>query len=257
MNLKRKMIISITIPVLLVVILLSFISYKYSSQVIIKESQESILNEVKKYGSDVETIISEKQAYVEILTNTIQRNNLNDEELLLDLKYLSKNVKGSLGFFIGLNNKKFLDGTGWVPDKDYDPTTRDWYKNAIEKNEIIISPPYINSMDNKTVITISKKIERNGQDIGVLGNDISMEELEKLIKDIKVKNTGQAYLLDEQGNFMIHQNYTSKDNIKTVDDKSMQSLSDKIFNQKNEVFENKTKGVDKIYAIYNVKGTNI
>lgn len=256
MNLKKKMLVSVLAPVLLVVTILSLVSYLYSKDLLIKESMQNIATMAEKYGSDIETILSEKIAYVAISTHSIENTDFKDETILDGLLYLTKNVEGTLGFFMGFESKKFLDGTGWIPDADFDPTIRDWYKDALKTDGIIISPPYLNAMDHSMVVTISKKVNRGGKPVGVLGSDVSMKELQELVKNIKIEETGAAYLIDGNGNFMVHETFTFDDSLESVEKDSDKVLTKKVMDGNEAVFMNKTDGINRIYAKYDIEGTD-
>ena len=48
------------------------------------------------------------------------------------------NYTGLYGYISG----EYLDGLEWVPPDDYDPTTRDWYRMAVEQGGgLVIVPP--------------------------------------------------------------------------------------------------------------------
>ncbi|MDO4772373.1 MAG: methyl-accepting chemotaxis protein [Bacillota bacterium] len=256
MNLKKKMLVSVLAPVLLVVTILSLVSYLYSKDLLIKESMQNIASMAEKYGSDIETILSEKIAYVTISAHSIENTDFKDETILDSLLYLTKNVKGTLGFFMGFENKKFLDGTGWVPDANFDPTSRDWYKDAIGSDSVQISPPYPNAMDRSLVVTISKKVNRGGKPVGAIGSDVSMKELEDLVKSIKIEDTGTAYLLDGSGHFMAHESFTFDQSLESVEKDPNKTLTKKIMNGTEKVFLNETDGIDRIYAMNDIKGTD-
>ncbi len=68
--------------------------------------------------------------------------------------------------------------SGAVIPEDFDPKERDWYKNALDTDEIQISPPYIDASTRNPVITISKSIHNpDGSVAGVTGLDFNLAEL--------------------------------------------------------------------------------
>ena len=73
MKLKNKMLFLIGVPMLLVIIVLTIVSYIYSKSLLVSESRETMLAYVQKYASDIETIISEKKTYVELSANQISK----------------------------------------------------------------------------------------------------------------------------------------------------------------------------------------
>ena len=115
MKLKNKMLFIIGTPILLAIILLTIVSYTYSRSLLVNESKETMLAYAGKYASDIETIISEKKVYVEASANTISKDQKRDKPLLDDLTYLVANVAGGQDFFVGFNDKTFVDGAaGWL-----------------------------------------------------------------------------------------------------------------------------------------------
>lgn len=75
---------------------------------------------------------------------------------------------------------------------EYDPTERDWYKQAKEANgEIIWTAPYIDTATGFSTITLAKAVkDSSGKTIGVVGIDFDMHKLavslrnNLLIKDL-------------------------------------------------------------------------
>ena len=114
MKLKNKMLFSIGAPMLLVIIVLTVVSYIYSRSLLIGESRETMSALAQKYASDLETIISEKRNYVEISANNISKEQKRGQALLNDLTYLTDNVNGALDFYAGFADKfgRLRLGTG-------------------------------------------------------------------------------------------------------------------------------------------------
>ncbi len=256
MKLKNKMLFSIGVPILLVVIVLTIVSYIYSRSLLVSESRETMLATSQKYASDIETIIFQKMSYVEVYANNISKDQKKGQALLRDLTYLTQNVDGALDFYASFKDKTFLDGSGWVPDADFDPTSRSWYKGAIGKSSAYVSDPYISAIDNGIVVAVSYEIKYNNKPEGVLGADLSMKEFEDLIKGIKVEETGKAQLLNKNGNFIISDKYTLNDSMATVENGAFSAVADKLSSGQSEFLSNKDNGVERFYAVSPVKGTD-
>ena len=80
---------------------------------------------------------------------------------------------------------EFLDGTGWVPDADYVPKERPWYKEAIANiGHIAVVDPYLDAQTHTMMFTLSKSLA----DVkSVAAMDFSLDLLqnmtEKLVAD--------------------------------------------------------------------------
>ncbi|MBO4336515.1 MAG: cache domain-containing protein [Lachnospiraceae bacterium] len=94
-----------------------------------------------------------------------------------------KTVEGSTsnglyGFF----NGEYVDGTGWVPDEDYEPTQRPWYTAAASmQGETVLVTPYVDAQTGTVMMSISKLLP-DGK--SVLALDLSLDG----IQDDVVKN---------------------------------------------------------------------
>ena len=126
----------------------------------------------------------------------------------LDATYLQhyKNDSDIIDMYIALPNKLIISAAGWVPPADYDPATRAWYKNAIEKKTLVFSDPYIDLDTKEIVITPSTQmVNSKGEVTGVLAADIFLTNLVKKVSDMKVKDgKGYAFLIDSKGMMISH-----------------------------------------------------
>ena len=257
MKLRSRMLAFIGLPVLLVLLILSVVSYKYSDRLLVNESENSMKMTAGKYGSDIESIISKNTAYIDVISLELGQETNSNERILKTLQYYSKNFPNTLGFFMGFENGEYLDGTDWVPDTSFNHKTREWYKNAIAKDISVISKPYLNSIDNSLIVSISKQVKSSdGKIKGVVGTDISTKEIIEEVSSIKVGKTGAAFLIDGDGNFISHQKYTFNDNLSTVENGALQPFMDKFLDTESDFFQAKVGGVQRFYFTYPIKNTN-
>ncbi|EHL09911.1 hypothetical protein HMPREF9629_00903, partial [Peptoanaerobacter stomatis] len=258
MKLRSRMLASIGVPVLLVLLILSVVSYKYSDSLLTNESEQLMSMTAQKYGSDIETLIQRKISYLDMIALEFVKRAPGEKELIDDLKYYTQKVPGTSGFFVGLDSGKYYDGTGWVPDTSFDHTTREWYKGAIGKTTPFISKPYNNSSDGLMVVTISEGVNPidTSRPKGVVGTDISTKEIIEEVSSIKVGKTGAAFLIDGDGNFISHQKYTFNDNLSTVENGALQPFMDKFLDTESDFFRAKVGGVQRFYFTYPIKNTN-
>ena len=87
---------------------------------------------------------------------------------------------------------------------DYDQTQRGWYKQSIGKNGITITDPYADSTTNELVATVAHDVVINNKGKGVVGIDIVLSDLTKMISEIKLTESGQSFLLDKYGRYITH-----------------------------------------------------
>ncbi|EHD5571928.1 methyl-accepting chemotaxis protein [Campylobacter coli] len=120
------------------------------------------------------------------------------------LKYY-RNSGNFLAVYIGLDNgenivsddlseKKNTNITINGKANNYNATTREWYKEARNSNQIYIAPAYIDAVSNEYTITYSKALYKDGKFIGVLGIDTLLTGLQDQI----ARTPGNTFVFDNK-----------------------------------------------------------
>ncbi|EAL4470902.1 methyl-accepting chemotaxis protein [Campylobacter jejuni] len=120
------------------------------------------------------------------------------------LKYY-RNSGNLLAVYIGLDNGENIMSSDLSEKKNtnitingkannYNATTREWYKEARNSNQIYITPAYIDVVSNEYCITYSKALYKDGKFIGVLGIDILLTSLQDQI----ARTPGNTFVFDNK-----------------------------------------------------------
>ncbi|EAL9209200.1 methyl-accepting chemotaxis protein [Campylobacter coli] len=120
------------------------------------------------------------------------------------LKYY-RNSGNLLAVYIGLDNGENIMSSDLSEKKNtnitingkannYNATTREWYKEARNSNQIYITPAYIDVVSNEYAITYSKALYKDGKFIGVLGFDVLLTSLQDQI----ARTPGNTFVFDHQ-----------------------------------------------------------
>ncbi len=139
--------------------------------------------------------------------NSLTKTTISQEEratLLQSMQQYFDTSKGLVSSFIGTGNGEMIQvpNLGLSGKKDFDPRTRDWYKNAIEaQGEVVISDPHKSASTGDWVVTISKEIKNAD---GVFAVNLKMEELANLIGTIHIGNEGYAFLVSRNQAIISH-----------------------------------------------------
>ena len=92
----------------------------------------------------------------------------------------------------------------------YDPTDVahvGWYYIPVEAGEAIWMDPYLNENINVYMISYVVPIYKDNTSVGIVGMDLDFSEIEKLVKETKVLDTGCAYLLNADNTILSHKDY--------------------------------------------------
>ena len=85
----------------------------------------------------------------------------------------------------------------------YDPTSRPWYKLAVEKRVAIATEPYVFASTKKLGITFARAFESHGV-TGVVGGDITLEDVIAIVTRIQLRGDGYAFLATRDGKVVAH-----------------------------------------------------
>ena len=85
----------------------------------------------------------------------------------------------------------------------YDPTSRPWYKLAVEKRVAIATEPYVFASTKKLGITFARAFESPGV-TGVVGGDITLEDVIAIVTRIQLRGDGYAFLATRDGKVVAH-----------------------------------------------------
>lgn len=88
----------------------------------------------------------------------------------------------------------------------YDPRIRPWFIEAVEKGRFTISEPYLYASVPAIGITgVIPVYGTNENFVGVLGIDILLDDLAKMIEQLKVEKGGKVILLNRENKVIVNQ----------------------------------------------------
>ncbi|MBR6351607.1 MAG: response regulator [Firmicutes bacterium] len=235
---------NLLVPMIIIFLLMSLMVV-YTTETI----QNVAVANIYEVGEDkISSIAAEIDNYLEMTKSTLWvtadtvdhmvRNgaSVNDiveyitEESVNQGKHFNEDSTGLYGYVMG----EYVDGAGWVPPEDYEPTTRDWYLTAIKANgDTVIVPPYIDMQTGGVIISICRMLS-NGSD--VLSLDVMMNDIQNTTADLHIKGKGYGFIVNRDGMYIAHPDETLKGSYLT-DDIQGRVLLEKIKNSDNNVFE--------------------
>lgn len=259
MNLKSiqsKMIYSIGIPMIVAVICLSTVAFLFSNNILIDKSVDLLSTYSAKYGSDIETAIFEKKAIVSAIATDLGQSNASKATILGTLTHLTESYSNISDFFMGFEDGAFLDGSGWKAPADYNPKAMPWYQNALKVEGPAFSTPYLSEIDNTISMSISSQIKRDGSLVGVVAADMSLANIIDTVNQIRLYDTGTAYVINQNGQFIAHSSYTINDAINQVNGGKEKEVLSKVLSSDTNSFELEVDGIVRLYSSYKLQGTD-
>ncbi|MEC9488504.1 MAG: methyl-accepting chemotaxis protein [Halanaerobium sp.] len=122
----------------------------------------------------------------------------------------------------------------------------EWYYEAVLYPEGIWSKPYLDEVTGQMVFSYKLPILIDGTRVGLVGMDISSNSFIKTINDIKLYQTGYAFLLNQDYDFFVHPRFGLNENLATVDNGSLEFMIDKLGAKEDGIFTYELEGQEKI-----------
>lgn len=222
-TLSTQLTIQIVLFVAVSVIIMTTYSVYITQNSITKLSMTALTDETSSCVNNLEGWMNSRLSFMDSVATTIKNTKFDDDDALL--KYfdaaIANEQSGASDIYIGSKDGWFLDGAGWVPEENYDPTERDWFKFGQDKDSMTVGSTYIDGRTNSTMILVAGKTDANT----VLSADISLDTVTSEISSMNVMNNGYAFLIEKStGTILAHANeeYTGK----TIDELQNSFLSE-------------------------------
>ena len=254
--------------------LVGIVSIFKSLSIIERDARENLLDTTRVYGEEIDKELVVYEVIGNNLHNlietTIETSSLREEGYLENysnyiikpmVEKLAATTERSAGLYIAIDPKYTGRTEGaWaanqegklvaslptdIKGKAKDDSSVSFYYDAINAGELIWTDPYFNNAD-LNVVTYSMPIRVNGSVIGVIGVDLDIESLIQRIEDISVYDTGYAFLLSENYNFLVHPEFNQGDKLGSVANGNLSSIVPNINNNDYGIEDTVLDGDEKI-----------
>ena len=196
-----------TFIILMVVLVLVLVGL---TQARMQTAQESLARDAERYDTQVTQWINRQDSILNMFVQSIEAQNGVWEDYDRLVAYLNDITEQyseisctyladpSLEQIVIMNN-------GWLPPEGFDITERDWYKMAIDNDDIAITEPYLDQQTGQYCVTFSKRVVCDGRTIGVFGIDIYMNKLTDILAG-SYQGDDYAFLVGQNGVIITHPN---------------------------------------------------
>lgn len=199
-----------TIPVILFGTISYFKSYSILNENVVNNTGQT-LSEVNR---NLDNYFHQVSSSLDLIgTDSYIANLISEPNNLPHVLDMLKQVKNTnpniMAVYFSDINKNFYIEPMQKIDSGYDPTSRDWYKNAVAKNgTVVFTPPYKDAITGKTIISASKAVYKGSTLVGVVSLDVDLSVLSKDLLKIKVGKSGYIYMTDNHGIIITHPDKT-------------------------------------------------
>jgi len=123
-----------------------------------------------------------------------------------DPRGLVKHMGDADGFpitTIGWTDKSFLSTSTTTP-KDYDPTIRPWYKQAIAAGKLLVTKPYGDVSTGVQYVSFSAPLIRNGEATGAVSGAVPLDRVREVVAAVHPTPSSLAFVVAKDGQVIAH-----------------------------------------------------
>lgn len=209
-SLKGKLTLATCISCLVCLIITAVISYATASVKLQEKECEKAVLQAENGAAEIDEWLYGYATYLEMAAATMEAENLTDFDAAaayLETLLTDYNEDGILyDIYLTYEDNRMAAGSGYIPDGSVDFTQRDWYLRAMETEGVYYAASYRDADSGRFVITLSKKVMVNGTPIGVLSEDIFIDDVVEIVNQCKAEGNSYAMLIDQNTGVMVHPN---------------------------------------------------
>ena len=148
----------------------------------------------------------------------------------------------------GTEQGGYIEYPDFQPVKPYDPRSRGWYQATMETDESLILEPYQTQVTKELVISVDKRVTKDGKTIGVIDATVSLDNIMKEISAIPYDKSGNICILSPKDVF-INCPENQQWLMKSIEELNL-DLLDHVQQYNGKSFEGTIDGVDKVLTVY-------
>ncbi|GAB7128633.1 methyl-accepting chemotaxis protein [Silvimonas sp. JCM 19000] len=200
MSLKTRLLFAVAFLVAVVIAVLSSVAYFRMETEIVAGARNEIQASVRGNSQALSRWFSQHQDAV-----TAVAAHLGGVAEPIPFLQTGQQAAGFDQLFIGYADKRMIyHKVDKHAPAGYDPTSRTWYKKAAAANAPIVSDPYVFASTKALGVTFAAPVQENGQMTAVVGGDVALEGVIKVVGGIELRGNGYAFLVTQDGKIVVH-----------------------------------------------------
>ncbi|MBP0725180.1 methyl-accepting chemotaxis protein [Bacillus sp. RG28] len=205
LKIRTKLLLFLIFILVVPSIMIGLISYNSAKNKLQQNIIKSATENVTLLNRSVQDTISSHYELIDFLSHKINKSMFEEKNtsiLTENFKDLVTTHNEVSSAYTGTEDGKMFQYPYESMPAGYDPRTRDWYKKAKEhQGEMIITSPYEDASTKSLIVTIAKELPDGS---GVVALDIQLNELRKVVLDVKIGEHGFPMILDDHQKVVIH-----------------------------------------------------
>ena len=204
LSIKTKLLGTILPLTIIIVLVLTGISYFISKSIISSYSENLLSSSIENQSNEIEAWLNENLSSFQVAKKTIEQTKPDDVALKQILNgYCGFNDNYPDGLYIADENGTLITADD-SSKKDSDPTSSVWYKDGLTRVNMRFTDAYTNE-DGDAVISASGILNDGSDTLKVISADLSLDRISIIVNSFIEMDDAQAFLVNpKDGSILAH-----------------------------------------------------
>ncbi|WP_409418619.1 methyl-accepting chemotaxis protein [Marinomonas sp. RS-M-Aa-14] len=172
-----------------------------------QQMRDSLLKDVRHfagaYGDNTSEWLNSRKVIATSLANTLER--APEQSPYIAIKQAFDSGQFALTYYGNNDGNMYRQDPALDAKRpDYDPREQHWYREAMSKGKASILGPNLSSTTKDLVIILTNPVNRNGQTFGMVGANLSLDQLSKQVGELNVPGSGFAMMVASNNDIIAH-----------------------------------------------------
>lgn len=204
MSLFKKIFIASSLTLILLSTILTVVAIYNINQQTQISIKENLLQVGKINSSRLSDWLAVKRDGMASLAKAVTDKTASED--VMELIFTVQAASGIPRTYYGTESGDMYRPEGFNTVAGYDPRKRVWYQNAIVADGVITTSPFISATSGALVVSVAKKVEKDGRTIGAVGGSINLNYMLETIQNLHVPGDGFAFIVSHEGKVIVHPN---------------------------------------------------
>lgn len=204
LSIKTKLLGTILPLTIIIVLVLTGISYYISKSIISSYSENLLSSSIENQSNEIEAWLNENLSSFQVAKKAIEQTKPDDATLKQMLNgYCGFNDNYPDGLYIADENGNLITADD-SSKKDSDPTSSVWYEDGLTRVNMGFTDAYTNS-DGEAVISASGILNDGSDTLKVISADLSLDRISIIVNSYIEMDDAEAFLVNpKDGSFLAH-----------------------------------------------------
>jgi len=231
----------------------SYFIYAQATTALTNSIEQSVKDVTSSSGKEIVLWLNVRSAEMETLANSPVMATMDKSAILSYLEQEDRRIHVYDGLFVVDAKGDGFSSRGWngsVKDRKY-------YQEVLASQGTVFSEPLYNRSTNKLSFIIATPIIKDGRLVGIIGGNIPFETIQQYVAAAKIGNTGESFLLQQDGFVIAHPRRELVMQLNMLQDNSSSVLRETLVNMlqgQTGIARYQSKGVDQYIGYASIPG---